>query len=100
MKFSMIFEAQVEYGTPDVERQEILNCLEQAVYAEEVGFDAVWAVEHHSLVEYSHMSTPEIFLSAVAAQTHAYPRRARGRLHAVRLQPPRRASPSARRCST
>src|SRR4029450_3592143 len=69
MKFSMIFEAQVEFGTPDVERQQILNCIEQAVYAEAVGFDAVWAVEHHALVEYSHMSAPEIFLSAVAAKT-------------------------------
>jgi hypothetical protein len=34
MKFSMIFEAQVEYGTPDVERETIRNCVEQAVYAE------------------------------------------------------------------
>jgi alkanesulfonate monooxygenase SsuD/methylene tetrahydromethanopterin reductase-like flavin-dependent oxidoreductase (luciferase family) len=69
MKFSMIFEAQVEYGTPDVERQAIRNCVEQAVFAEEVGFDGVWAVEHHSLIEYSHMSAPEIFLTAVAAKT-------------------------------
>ena len=36
---------------------------------EEMGFDGIWAVEHHSLVEYSHMSAPEIFLSAVAANT-------------------------------
>ena len=69
MKFSMIFEAQVEFGTPDVERQAIRNCVEQAVYAEEMGFDGVWAVEHHSLIEYSHMSAPEIFLTAVAAKT-------------------------------
>jgi alkanesulfonate monooxygenase SsuD/methylene tetrahydromethanopterin reductase-like flavin-dependent oxidoreductase (luciferase family) len=69
VKFSMIFEAQVEYGTPDVERQAIRNCVEQAVYAEEMGFDGVWAVEHHSLVEYSHMSAPEVFLTAVAART-------------------------------
>jgi len=69
MKFSMIFEAQVEYGTPDVERETIRNCVEQAVYAEEVGFDGVWAVEHHTLMEYSHMSAPEIFLTAVAAKT-------------------------------
>ena len=69
MKFSMIFEAQVEYGTPDVERDAIRNCVEQAVFAEEVGFDGVWAVEHHSLIEYSHMSAPEIFLTAVAAKT-------------------------------
>ncbi|MFA5885396.1 MAG: LLM class flavin-dependent oxidoreductase [Acidimicrobiia bacterium] len=69
MKFSMIFEAQVELGTPDVERRAIHNCVEQAVYAEEMGFDGVWAVEHHSLIEYSHMSAPEIFLTAVAAKT-------------------------------
>jgi len=69
MKFSMIFEAQVEYGTPDVERTAIRNCVEQAVFAEKVGFDGVWAVEHHSLIEYSHMSAPEIFLTAVAAKT-------------------------------
>jgi alkanesulfonate monooxygenase SsuD/methylene tetrahydromethanopterin reductase-like flavin-dependent oxidoreductase (luciferase family) len=69
IKFSMIFEAQVEFGTPDVERQAIRNCLEQAVYAEKVGFDAVWAVEHHALVEYSHLSAPEVFLAAVAART-------------------------------
>jgi len=70
MKFSMIFEAQVEYGTPDVERETIRNCVEQAIYAEEVGFDGIWAVEHHTLMEYSHMSAPEIFLTAVAAQTN------------------------------
>jgi alkanesulfonate monooxygenase SsuD/methylene tetrahydromethanopterin reductase-like flavin-dependent oxidoreductase (luciferase family) len=69
VKFSMIFEAQVEYGTPDVERQAIKNCVEQAVYAEKMGFDGVWAVEHHALVEYSHMSAPEVFLAAVAART-------------------------------
>jgi alkanesulfonate monooxygenase SsuD/methylene tetrahydromethanopterin reductase-like flavin-dependent oxidoreductase (luciferase family) len=69
VKFSMIFEAQTEWGTPELERQTIHNCIEQALYAEEVGFDAIWAVEHHTLVEYSHMSAPEIFLTAVAAQT-------------------------------
>ena len=69
MKFSMIFEAQVEFGTPDVEHETIRNCVEQAVFAEEMGFDGVWAVEHHSLMEYSHMSAPEIFLTAVAAKT-------------------------------
>src|SRR5438552_4283355 len=65
----MIFEAQVEIGTPDVEREAIRNCIEQAIYAEDVGFDGIWAVEHHTLVEYSHMSAPEIFLTAVAART-------------------------------
>jgi alkanesulfonate monooxygenase SsuD/methylene tetrahydromethanopterin reductase-like flavin-dependent oxidoreductase (luciferase family) len=69
VKFSMIFEAQVEYGTPDVEGEAVRNCIEQAVFAEEMGFDGVWAVEHHGLVEYSHMSAPEVFLTAVATRT-------------------------------
>lgn len=69
MKFSMIFEAQMAYPTPEHEREVIHNCLEQAVYGEEMGFDTIWAVEHHSLLRYAHMSAPEIFLTAVAART-------------------------------
>ncbi len=69
MKFSMIFEAQLEDATPEREHATIQDCVEQAIYAEKMGFDGVWAVEHHSLVEYSHMPAPEIFLTAVAAQT-------------------------------
>ena len=69
MKFSMIFEAQLADPTPDNERRVIRDCVEQAVLAEEVGFDRVWAVEHHCLKWYAHMSAPEIFLSWVAAKT-------------------------------
>src|SRR4051812_49959885 len=47
-----------------------MNALEQCRLAEELGFDHVWAVEHHFLEEYSHCSSPEVFLTAVAAQTH------------------------------
>src|SRR5262249_42373466 len=45
------------------------NALEQCRLADELGFDHVWAVEHHFLEEYSHCSAPEVFLTAVAAQT-------------------------------
>ncbi|HLY82676.1 MAG TPA: LLM class flavin-dependent oxidoreductase, partial [Acidimicrobiales bacterium] len=69
MRFSMIFEAQLEDPTPEREHATIDDCIDQAVYAEEMGFDGIWAVEHHSLVSYSHMPAPEIFLSAVAART-------------------------------
>ncbi|WP_063793210.1 LLM class flavin-dependent oxidoreductase [Frankia sp. R43] len=69
MRFSMIFEAQLASPTPDRERQLLRDCVEQAVAAEAAGFDGVWAVEHHSLTRYSHMSAPEIFLAAVAART-------------------------------
>jgi alkanesulfonate monooxygenase SsuD/methylene tetrahydromethanopterin reductase-like flavin-dependent oxidoreductase (luciferase family) len=67
MKFSMIFEAQMT----DIrdEHKVIRECLEQAVYADQLGFDRVWAVEHHALKNYAHMSASEIFLSYVAART-------------------------------
>ena len=69
MKFSMIFEAQLTDPTRERERQLIRDCVEQAVLGEQVGFDRVWAVEHHALKWYAHMSAPEIFLTWVAAKT-------------------------------
>jgi alkanesulfonate monooxygenase SsuD/methylene tetrahydromethanopterin reductase-like flavin-dependent oxidoreductase (luciferase family) len=69
MQFSLIFEAQVPNPTPERERATLVNCVEQAVEAERAGFDRVWAVEHHALREYAHMSAPEVFLSFVAART-------------------------------
>src|SRR3954451_7033000 len=69
MKFSMIFEAQLAYPSREHERQVINDCVEQAVFAEAMGFDRVWAVEHHALRWYAHMSAPEIFLTWVAART-------------------------------
>jgi alkanesulfonate monooxygenase SsuD/methylene tetrahydromethanopterin reductase-like flavin-dependent oxidoreductase (luciferase family) len=69
MQFSMIFEAQMANPTVEHEHQVIADSVEQAVYAEEMGFDRIWAVEHHSTKWYSHMSAPEIFLTWVAAKT-------------------------------
>lgn len=69
MIFSMIFEAQLSNPTRERERNVIHECLEQAVLGEAAGFDRVWAVEHHCLEHYAHMSAPEIFLSYVAART-------------------------------
>ena len=37
--------------------------------ADELGFDQVWAVEHHFLEEYSHCPAPELFLTACAMIT-------------------------------
>ena len=34
-----------------------------------MGFDRVWAVEHHCLKWYAHMSAPETFLAYVAGKT-------------------------------
>jgi len=69
MIFSMIFEAQIAGPTPEKEQRTLHDCVDQAILAEQYGFDRIWAVEHHALVEYAHLSAPEIFLSFVAART-------------------------------
>jgi alkanesulfonate monooxygenase SsuD/methylene tetrahydromethanopterin reductase-like flavin-dependent oxidoreductase (luciferase family) len=69
VKFSVVFEAQLADPTPEHEHQVIRDSVEQAVLAERMGFDRIWAVEHHSLKWYAHMSAPEVFLSYVAAKT-------------------------------
>jgi alkanesulfonate monooxygenase SsuD/methylene tetrahydromethanopterin reductase-like flavin-dependent oxidoreductase (luciferase family) len=65
----MIFEAQLTNPTREREHQVLADCVDQAVLAEEMGFDRIWAVEHHALKWYAHMSAPEIFLTWVAART-------------------------------
>ncbi len=69
MQFSMIFEAQMADTSVENEHEVIRGCVDQAVAAEAAGFDRVWAVEHHNLKWYAHMSAPEIFLTWVAART-------------------------------
>jgi alkanesulfonate monooxygenase SsuD/methylene tetrahydromethanopterin reductase-like flavin-dependent oxidoreductase (luciferase family) len=69
VKFAVLFEGQLAFPTRANERQLMLDCLDQAILADEMGFDRVWAVEHHALKWYAHMSAPEIFLSFVAART-------------------------------
>src|ERR1700733_6301364 len=65
----MGFEVQLAYPTPEREHQLLFDSVDQAVFAEAMGFDRVWAPEHHSLKWYAHMSAPEIFLTWVAAKT-------------------------------
>jgi alkanesulfonate monooxygenase SsuD/methylene tetrahydromethanopterin reductase-like flavin-dependent oxidoreductase (luciferase family) len=69
MKFSMIFEAQTHDTSHAGEFKVMHDCVEQAVLAEQVGFDRIWSVEHHCLKWYAHMSAPETFLAFVAAKT-------------------------------
>ena len=69
MKFSMIFEAQIADASRKAEFQVLQECVEQAVLAEQHGFDRIWAVEHHCLKWYAHMSAPETFLAYVAGRT-------------------------------
>ena len=70
MKFGIFYELSVPrpFGG-DIEKTVYDNALEQIRVADEVGFDTVWAVEHHFLEEYSHCSAPELFLTAAAMCT-------------------------------
>ncbi len=69
MRFSLIYEAQVEDASPAGERAMFADILEQSLLAEELGFDVVWAVEHTALTHYAHMSAPETFLAYLAGRT-------------------------------
>ena len=70
MRFSLIFEAQTVDASPRGERQVFDELVEQAVLAEQLGFDVVWCVEHTSLTHYAHMSAPETFLAYIAGKTN------------------------------
>ncbi|MGE4607792.1 MAG: LLM class flavin-dependent oxidoreductase, partial [Myxococcota bacterium] len=70
MKFGVIFELSVPRPFhAGAEGIVFHNALEQIRLADELGFETAWAVEHHFLVEYSHSSAPELFLTAAAMQT-------------------------------
>jgi alkanesulfonate monooxygenase SsuD/methylene tetrahydromethanopterin reductase-like flavin-dependent oxidoreductase (luciferase family) len=70
MKFDLLYELQTP--KPHDERSEwraYKQALEQIELADRLGFDTVWAVEHHFLTEFAHCSAPEVFLTAAAART-------------------------------
>ncbi len=69
MKFSIIYEAQMVDTSRENEARCFHEIVEQAVLAEEMGFDTVWAVEHTALTQYAHMSAPETFLAFLAGKT-------------------------------
>lgn len=70
MKFSIFYEIPVARPwTATSERDAFHEVLEQAVRADELGFHAVWSVEHHFLEEFSHCSNPEVLYGAIAART-------------------------------
>ena len=70
MKFGLFYELSVPRPwTRESERTVYNNALEQVKLADELGFDQVWAVEHHFLEEYSHCPAPELFLTACAMLT-------------------------------
>jgi alkanesulfonate monooxygenase SsuD/methylene tetrahydromethanopterin reductase-like flavin-dependent oxidoreductase (luciferase family) len=53
----------------DGEHQLIQDALTQVEFADSLGIQYVWEVEHHFLEEYSHSSAPEVFLAACSQRT-------------------------------
>ena len=70
MKFGIFYEHQLPRPwNDDSEYRLIQDALDQIEYADALGIDYVWEVEHHFLEEYSHSSAPEVFLAAASQRT-------------------------------
>src|ERR1700674_3010910 len=70
MKFGIFFELSVPRPWDrESERTVYERAFEQVRLADELGFDSVWAVEHHFLEEYSHSSAPDVFFAYCAGRT-------------------------------
>ena len=70
MKFGIFYEHQVPRPWEAESEYTVLQqALEQIEFADRLGIDYLWEVEHHFLEEYSHSSAPEVFLAAVSQRT-------------------------------
>jgi len=70
MKFGSFYEHQLPRPwKPESEHRLIKDALDQAELADRLGYDYVWATEHHFLEEYAHSSAPEVFLAACSQRT-------------------------------
>lgn len=97
MKFSLIYEAQTAQPSREDDHRLFADIVEQALLAEQLGFDTIWAVEHTALTMYAHMSAPETFLAFLAGATSRI-----GIGHGVICLPPKMNHPVkvAERCAT
>ncbi len=98
MKFGLLYEMQLP--RPWTERSDyhqLKEAIAEIELADALGFDYVWANEHHFLEEYSHSSAPEVFLGFCARNTTQIHLG-----HAVVLSPPGYNQPArvAERIST
>jgi len=69
MKFGLHYQLSCSDSQSPVQRYR--DTLEQAVYAEALGFESVWPVEQHFIADLSILSAPLLFLAAVAERTQA-----------------------------
>ncbi len=70
MKIGGFYEHQLPRPwTRESEHRLFKDALDQIELADRLGFDYVWATEHHFLEEYAHSSAPEVFLAAASQRT-------------------------------
>jgi alkanesulfonate monooxygenase SsuD/methylene tetrahydromethanopterin reductase-like flavin-dependent oxidoreductase (luciferase family) len=70
MKFGGFYELQFPRPwAAGSEHALVKNALEQVELSDRLGFDYIWATEHHFLEEYAHSSAPEVFLAACSQRT-------------------------------
>ena len=66
MRFSLIYEMQ----RPTLDDHALIEeTIEQCILADEVGWDAVWFVEHHFLTGFSMSPCPEVMFGALSRLT-------------------------------
>ncbi len=84
MKFGMMYEIQIpEPHYPGIVQDTYKQVIAQVMFAEEMGFDYFWTVEHHFLSEFSYCPAPEVLYGAISQRTSTI------RIgHAVALLPP------------
>ena len=70
MRFGVFYELQLPKPWKSGDEHRLFHeALDQVELADRLGFDYAWEVEHHFLDEYSHSSSPEVFLAVAAART-------------------------------
>ncbi len=70
MRFGVFYEMQLPKPWAKGDEHRLFHeALEQVVLADKLGYDFAWEVEHHFLDEYSHSSSPEVFLACAAGLT-------------------------------
>ncbi len=70
MRFGVFYELQLPKPWDSTSEHRLVHeALAQVELADRLGYDYAWCVEHHFLDEYSHCSSPEVFLAAAAART-------------------------------
>ena len=70
MQFGLLYETQRPFQGTDIDWNSLYKeTLEQCELADQVGFDALWFVEHHFLTGFSGSPCPEVLFGALSQIT-------------------------------